>query len=108
KRLTLEAITQEKIFEAETLREPHWMKDSKRFSYIDKAPGSEISTIWLYDIESGNRTELMDAKSLEIKPDPKVQVKAVAPADDSEDDADSDTASKVSALKIIGYQWSPD
>ncbi len=108
KRLTLAAVIQEKIFEAETLREPHWMRDSKRFSYLDKASNSDISTIWMYDIETGSRSELMNAKSLEIKPDTKAVVKAPDAVDDSEDDTDSDSSNKSSALKIIGYQWSPD
>src|SRR5437867_1292450 len=60
RRLTLEAIYEQKIFEATHLREPHWMQDGRRFSYLERAPESDVTTLWIYDIGTGERKPIID------------------------------------------------
>lgn len=85
--LTLEAITRDKIFEAPSLRHPHWMRNGKSFSFLDTASEGDASTVWIYNIDTGKRREIAPASALKIK---------------KKKDEDSDT------LTIPGYQWSPD
>ena len=56
-KLTLTAIYQEKVFETTSLREPIWMQDGLRFSYLDAAPDpdSDVMTVWIYDVRAGER-----------------------------------------------------
>ena len=79
--LTLEAIYTDKIFEAKRLRQPHWLKDGRRFSYIDATPGAETLTVWIYDTDTQQRTMLLDAETLKVNGEP---------------------------LVLHGYHWSPD
>src|SRR5579883_3339681 len=108
KRLTLEAVFQEKIFEATSLRDPQWLKDSLRFSYLDKAPNSDITTVWIYEIRSGERRPVLDAAALQFRQGETQNVEAHPQAED-EDEEDAPTGDGKSAhLVINGYQWSPD
>lgn len=99
--LTLEAIYEEKIFETTILNEPHWMRDGKRFSYLEKAPSSEVSVVWMYEIGSGERKPLFTPDVLKLPENERPKPK---PTDDEEAEKDGDAEN----LKIIGYQWSPD
>lgn len=99
--LTLEAIYEEKIFETTTLREPHWMQDGKRFSYLEKAPNSEVSVVWMVEIDSGERKTLFAPDVLKLPENERPKPK---PTDDDEEEKDGDAEH----LKIVGYQWSPD
>ncbi len=96
--ITIADVFVEKIFETTHLREPQWMKDSKRFSYIDKASDGEVSTIWMYDIHSGERTQVIDAKSLRIATSVGSAPRTVALTDEPEP----------TSLNIKNYQWSQD
>src|SRR5579871_4467064 len=80
--LTLEAIYKDKIFEATTLRQPHWMRDGKRFSFLDNAPESDITTVWMYDIITGERTPIVRANALKL-PASKRPKKAEPPVDEA-------------------------
>jgi dipeptidyl-peptidase-4 len=99
-RLTLEAIYTDKIFETTLPRQLHWMQDSKRFSYLDTLPGTEVSTIWLYDTQIGHRTPIIALKALQL------------PSPESTSSEETDPTGKVdgaaSMIAIRGYQWSPD
>jgi len=79
--LTLEHIYTDKIFEAKRLRQPQWLKDSRRFSYIDAILGAETLTVWIYDADTQQRTMLLDAETLTVNGEPVV---------------------------LHGYHWSPD
>lgn len=106
-RLTLEAIYKEKIFETTSLREPHWMQDSQRFSYVDNAPNTEIATVWLYDIRTGVRTPLIDTQKLQLPPG-----ETAEPPDKTDEESfnggEGESAKKPKAIDVSGYQWSPD
>ena len=98
-RLTLQAIYTDKIFETAQLRQPHWLQDSNRFSYIDVIPETDISALWLYDVQSGERTPIISAATLQMPvSEPKPEANGVAPA----------SPAKPNAIPIPGYQWSPD
>src|SRR6185369_10130493 len=62
--LTLDAIYDEKIFETASLRESQWLRDSQRFSYLDNAPSSDVTTVWIYDLATGERTPLIPVETL--------------------------------------------
>ncbi len=106
-KLTLEAIYKDKIFEATTLRQPQWMRDGKRFSFLDNAPESEVTTVWIYDIGTGERTPIVPASALKL-PVSKRPKKAEPPPDTDEDEDAPDTPEQPETLAIHGYQWSPD
>jgi dipeptidyl-peptidase-4 len=100
-RLTLEAIYTDKIFETAQLRQPQWLKDSSRFSYIDTIsletpPDAEISTIWIYDAPTGNRMPIIAADKL------------LLPASEPKPEENGSAPAKPNAIPIPGYQWSPD
>jgi dipeptidyl-peptidase-4 len=103
--LTLEAIFQDKVFDVTQLRDPHWMRDGRRFSYLDHAPDSEVTTVWMYDVATGERKVVVDAAKLKL---PRSERPAAPPdaADDEDDDDAGDGSGE--ALVIHGYQWSPD
>lgn len=85
--LTLEAITRERIFEASVLRQPHWLRDGRRFSFLDNAPDSTTTTVWLYDITTGERKMVVPPEALKVS----------IPGEN-----------EARTLAITGYQWSPD
>ncbi len=85
--LTVETLFKDKPFDSKHLSSPVWLKDSNRFSYVDKLPGSKTSGIWLYNCADQTRTPLTPESSLLI------------PTDDG---------SEAKPLTISGYQWSPD
>jgi dipeptidyl-peptidase 4 len=93
-RLTLQAIYTDKIFETVQLRQPQWLQDSNRFSYIASFPETEVSTIWLYDIRSGTPIPIIPAVTLQL-PTPEPKSEGTPPV-------------KPSFIPIPGYQWSPD
>ena len=110
--LTLAAVYTDKIFEAARLQQPHWMQDSLRFSYVDRAPDSETSTLWLYEAATGTRTvvipepvlhlEEKEADRIERFPQPgKAETEAAEPEN-------AEQRHKRSVLPLSGYQWSPD
>ncbi len=91
KRLTIEDVYTGKVLDARSVREPHWMQDSKRFSYVDAAPGSKVQTLWMRDALAGELSVLVPEEALRLGAD--------APAGTEDSDH---------YLKIDGYQWSPD
>jgi dipeptidyl-peptidase-4 len=108
--LTLDDIYTNKIFEAPRLQQPHWMQDSLRFSYVDRAPDSETSTLWLYDVATGARTVVIPETALQRAPEDCIQpfpepgeIEKAEP-----EPKDPEKARKRSILPIVGYQWSPD
>ncbi|HZT41341.1 MAG TPA: S9 family peptidase [Chthonomonadaceae bacterium] len=108
-KLTLEAIYQEKVFETTSLREPVWMQDGLRFSYLAEAPDpdSDVTTVWIYDVRTGERKPVVDAKKLKL---PKGEGEAPPPeeSDSGEDAATGETKQKPDVVPVSGYQWSPD
>ncbi len=62
--LTLKAVFEDKIFDAKQLRQPHWMKDGRRFCFLDILPNTEIVTVWMYDVDKGERAPLIFADAL--------------------------------------------
>ncbi len=108
--LTLEAIYTDKIFEATRLQQPHWMQDSRRFSYVDRAPDSETNTLWLYEVATGARSVIIPEPILQWAPEDRIKPFAlpgeVEPEAAETGDAEQDR--KRSILPISGYQWSPD
>lgn len=101
--LTLEDIYTEKIFEAARLQQPHWMQDSLRFSYVDRAPDSETSTLWLYEVATGARTVVIPEATLHLPPAERIPL-----AFGEREPEDPEAARKRGILAIPGYQWSPD
>lgn len=83
--LTLEAITRDRIFEASLLRQPHWLRDGCRFSFLDEAPNTTTRTVWEYDIATGERKVVVPPEALQKPP-----------------------SDKPEEFSIHGYQWSPD
>src|SRR5579862_2274371 len=83
RRFTLQAIFDSKTFEEQVPRQPQWMKDGARVSYLDRAPGTERATVWTIDSATGRRDMVLDPDTLRVEP-------AEEP------------------LPIHAYQWSPD
>lgn len=108
KRLTLEAIFQDKIFDTKTLREPHWMRDSQRFSYLDDAPGSSIATLWLYNVKTGKRRPVLTAKQLRLPVSERPRPPKTPPPANETMEAAKKRKNAQNYLTIHGYQWSPD
>ena len=103
--LTLEAIYTDNIFEPKPLRQPHWLKDGKQFSFLDAAlkqetartqasdkeaddkagnketTDKELLTLWIFDVERRQRAPIIAAEVLQMAPEP---------------------------LTIHSYLWSPD
>ena len=100
--LTLEALYTDKIFEAKPLSEPHWMRDSKRFCYLAEVPETKCTTVWMYDIESGEKSVVIAPEILKLPPE---EPPAVAPEPTPEEAA---AQKKDKFLAVPGYQWSPD
>lgn len=96
--LTLKAIYEDKIFDSKHLRQPHWMKDSKRFSFLDALPKTEIVTVWMYDVDKGEPTPLIFADTLKINGEINNEIQP----------GEEPKAKEESTLVIHGYQWSPD
>lgn len=97
--LTLKAIYEDKIFDAKHLRQPHWMKDGRRFCFLDILPNTEIVTVWMYDMDKGQRTPIIFAQTL----------RAYAETNNAQKLSENEEAEqKNAALVIHGYQWSPD
>lgn len=82
-RFTLKAIFDSETFEEKTLKHPRWMQDNRRLSYLEKAPDSKLTTVWILDSETGERSPLIDPDTLRVLglPDP---------------------------LPVLAYAWSPD
>ena len=98
--LTLDAIYTDKLFEPRTLRQPHWRKDGKQFSFLDAVPDAEgmqqtpqssepganvpaqpLATLWIFDVERKQRAPIIAAETLRVGDE---------------------------TLTIHGYLWSPD
>jgi dipeptidyl-peptidase-4 len=108
--LTLEDIYTHKIFEAVRLQQPHWMQDSLRFSYVDRVPDSETSTLWFYEIATGTRTVVIPADAFHLAPEDRIKP-FPAPGEIETAETEPETPEqerKRSTLPIPGYQWSPD
>jgi dipeptidyl-peptidase-4 len=83
RRLTLKAIFDSKTLDEKTLRQPQWMKDNRRLSYLDDWPGTETPTVWVYDSETRERRPLFDPETLRVEGMEK-------------------------PLPVHSYRWSPD
>ena len=99
---TLKDVFEDKVFEVNELREPKWLKDSKRFSYLDKAPNSDVVTLWVYDIDTGQRTPLILPENLTLPSTTGTNSKAQTVAFNEAGNLETTT------LVIKNYQWSPD
>lgn len=106
--LTLEAIYKDKVFEVTTLRQPAWMKDSRRFSYLDVAPESAIVTVWTYDVETGSRTPVVPPAALHLTPEDLPKKPELVSPDAESDEEAPEGKKKPDVLTLHGYQWSPD
>lgn len=108
--LTLEAVFEEKIFEATSLRQPHWMKDGQRFSYLDNAPGTETTTLWMYDVRSGERTPLIAPDALKLPPHTPRPAEGAEADGEAGEEAEATEAGdgKPDTFAIREYTWSPD
>ena len=100
--LTLEAIYTDKIFEAKPLRDPQWMRDSKRFCYLAEIPDTKCTTVWQYEIESGEKSVVIAPEILKLPPE---EPKAVVPEASA---AEADKKPEDKFMAIPGYAWSPD
>ena len=100
--ITLKDVFEDKIFEVNALREPKWLKDNKRFSYLDKAPDSEVLTVWIYDVETGQRTPLIKPEHLKLPSQAHSgsRTQNVAFTEGGELEAET--------LAIKNYEWSPN
>jgi dipeptidyl-peptidase-4 len=72
-RLTLDAIFASKALDDRTLRAPQWLADSRRFVYLDRFPGSKLTTIWLYDCHTRRSDPLLDPRRLRYRKDGKLK-----------------------------------
>lgn len=100
--ITLEDVFEKKIFEVNALREPKWLRDGKRFSYLDAAPDSEVVTLWIYDMETGARTPLIKPENLRLPSSARSESRARTVAFNEAGELETST------LVIKNYQWSPD
>ncbi len=100
--LTLESLYTDKIFEAKHLTEPQWMRDSKRFCYLAEVPGTKCTTVWLYDIETGEKSVVIAPDVVKLPPE---ETKAVEPEPTPEEVA---AKAEDKFLPVHGYLWSPD
>ncbi len=108
KRLTIEAIYRDKIFDVERLNAPHWMQDGQRISYLDSAPGTTDTTLWFYDIRTNTRTPAIDIKALRLPKSDQTKPGEAGVNDENENEDAPDPNVKQDYLPIRGYQWSPD
>ena len=108
KRLTIEAIYKDKIFDVERLNAPHWMQDGQRISYLDSAPGTSDTTLWFYDIRTNTRTPAIDIKALRLPKSDQTKPSEAGVSGENEDEGAPDPNAKADYLPIRGYQWSPD
>ena len=106
--LTLENLYTDKIFEAARLQQPHWMQDSLRFSYVDRAPGSETITLWIYEVGTGARTVVIPEPTLHLAPADRIKTSPQNGEIEKEGTEDAEQERKRSVLPLAGYQWSPD
>jgi len=85
KEFTIEQImgSGARMFSTKSLQGVHWMRDSKRFSYLEYDTSSKTTNIWMYDVKSRKQSMFLDAKKLVLKP-------AGEP------------------FRIVNYMWSPD
>ena len=100
--LTLEALYTDKIFEAKPLNAPQWMRDSKRFCYLAEIPDTKCTTLWMYDIESGEKSIVIAPEVLKLPPE---EPNAVEPEPTPEEAA---ARAEDKFIPIPGYQWSQD
>jgi len=107
--LTLDDIYTHKIFDTARLQQPHWMQDSLRFSYIDRAPESETYTLWMYHVATGARTVILPEAALHLAPEDRMEPSPPKGEDEKKAEPEApEQARKRSTLSIPGYQWSPD
>ena len=112
--LTLEAIYDDKIFEATTLRQPHWMRDSRHFSYLGAAPQAATTVVWINDVETNRRTPLFDPAILTLTDFADLDSASVPDPDTNFMQTDAETKpntvpdDKQNVYAIQGYLWSPD
>ncbi|HLK56591.1 MAG TPA: DPP IV N-terminal domain-containing protein, partial [Chthonomonadaceae bacterium] len=92
---------QEKAFDSDKLTLPHWMNDSRRFSYVDATPEGDGMTLWMYDITSGERKAVIPTRALTLP-------KGIPLPDEGDSDDEIPGNAKSGLLRIRGYQWSPD
>src|SRR5689334_5520941 len=85
--LTLDALFKEKIFETTRLRDPHWMQDGQRFSYLAPAPDSEAVTVWMYETATGERKPIVDIAKLKL---PKEDLPSSIKPEEEEGDGDEE------------------
>ena len=69
KRLTVEDIYGTDTFNTKTLGDIQWTPDGKAFTYVDQDETTEKITLKRYDLESGERTNLMDSETVDILQD---------------------------------------
>lgn len=66
RRFTLNEIFNTETFREQPLSQPHWMKDGRRLSYLDRAPASERQAVWLYDLATRTRKPLFNPETLRL------------------------------------------
>lgn len=69
--LTLHTIFRSKVLQEKPLQSPCWMKDNRRLAYLDRYPGSRLTTVWVYDAETSKREPLLDPRELRLTRDAK-------------------------------------
>jgi dipeptidyl-peptidase-4 len=99
RRLTIADVYTDKIFDARALNQPVWLKNSRHFSYLETAHDADVTTLWVYDLDTGDRNTVVPSQALKtsaIDPDEPAASRGAQAGESPE------------YLTIPGYQWSPD
>ncbi len=64
--LSIETIFVKKLFDEKTIKQPQWMKDNRRLSYLHPWQDSDVQAIWIYDSDTNEREPLFDPNTLRL------------------------------------------
>src|SRR5207244_2240034 len=77
----------------------------QRFSYLAAAPDSEVTTVWMYDLKTGERKPLIAVEKFKLPKSDRPKTPPRPAGEENDDEADK---GKEGYFAIHGYQWSPD
>lgn len=67
KNLTIEDIFVKGKFSQKSIRGFQWIENGKAYSYLETDTSAKQTNLWKYDVASGKKTELVEAKNLVVK-----------------------------------------
>lgn len=92
KEFTVEDIFGTTKFASKSIRGFQWIKEGKAYSYLETDTAKKQTDVWMYDVETGSKTKLVDAAKLRLK----------------EDDSPDSVVRAGKPFTIQNYVWSPE